>query len=396
MIRAELLAPAGNFEKLRAVLHFGADAAYLAGKRYGLRAFADNFDMPALRAAIAYAHARRAKIYVAVNVFARNADFAELDDYLSAVREAGADAVIVSDPGVFVRVKKVAPGLAIHVSTQANTTNKYAAAAWADAGADRIVLARELTVAEIREIRDYLPGRVSLEAFVHGAMCISYSGRCLLSDYMTGRHGNAGECAQSCRWKYALYEPERAEFYEIDEDGRGAYILNSRDMNMLAHVKELADAGVDSFKIEGRVKSVYYAACITNAYRRVMDADGNAAGLEEEPYKTGNRGFTTGFYLGERGGQRYDSSKPAGTYDFCAIVTDTFEGGFVAEMRNRFRAGDTLEVLSPDETFNRTFVPERMEREDGTPVDDVKDVCCRVRIYSDLPLKPLDILRRRI
>lgn len=395
-MECELLAPAGNAEKLRAAFYFGADAVYLAGQKYGLRAFADNFSLEELKQAADYAHSLGRKVYVACNIYAHNADFNGLDEYISAISPC-ADAVIVSDPGIFYRIRKIAPELKIHMSTQANTTNKYSAAAWAEAGADRIVLARELTLREIREIRDYLDNSVTLEAFVHGAMCISYSGRCLLSDYMTGRSGNAGECAQSCRWSYALYEKSRGEYYELQQDFRGSYILNSRDMNMLAHLKELSDAGVYSFKIEGRVKSSYYTACVTNAYRRAIDAGGVASDeLQAELLKAGHRGFTTGFYLGDRGGQCYKSSKPAQSYDFCAVVTDTFDGGFVAEMRNRFKTGEKLEVLSPGENFNREITLDRIETEDGQPVCDVKDVKCKVKIYSELKLRPMDMLRRKV
>lgn len=396
----ELLSPAGNLEKLRAALYFGADAVYVAGERYRLRAFADNFTADELREAIAYAHRLGRKVYVACNIYAHNRDFAELDDYLACVQAACADAVIVSDLGVLSRLKRTAPSLPVHVSTQANTTNKYAAAAWRDLGADRIVLARELTLAEIGEIRDFLPDSVTLEAFVHGAMCISYSGRCLLSDYMTGRHSNAGACAQSCRWEYALYEKSRGEWFELAEDDRGSYILNSRDMNMLAHLDALMDAGVQSFKIEGRVKTTYYVACVTNAYRRALDdaLSGRPVcqTLLSEPYKTGHRDFTTGFYLGDRGGQRYETSKPSRSYDFVAVVVNTFAGGAIVEMRNRFAAGDVLEVLAPGDEFNRTIEVGRIETEDGLPLGEVTAVQQRVRLYTDVLLKPMDILRRPV
>ena len=394
----ELLAPAGNLEKLKAAVYYGADAVYLAGKQLGLRAFADNFTFDEMRQAIAYAHSAGKKVYVTCNVFVHAADFALVDEYAAMLRELNADGVIISDFGIFARFRKVAPELALHVSTQANVTNAAAAAAWVEWGAKRIVLARELTLDEIKEIAQTVGDRVELETFVHGAMCISYSGRCLLSDYLTGRHSNEGACAQCCRWEYSLLENSRGEAFPIEEDGRGTYILNSRDMNMLAHLDELLKAGVTGLKIEGRVKSTYYVACIVNAYRRALDAIAAGKAIPPEvllePEKTSHRSFGTGFYFGAPG-EYYPSSKPQTDYDFCGIVADVFDGGAIVEMRNRFRVGDSLEVLAPHDGFLRSVPVTRMQDEAGAPIDEVTRVQQKVKLYTDIRLAPMDILRRK-
>lgn len=394
----ELLAPAGNLEKLKAAIYYGADAVYLAGHSLGLRAFADNFSFDEMRQAVRFAHAAGKRVYVACNVFAHQADLPQVDAYAATLADIAPDGVIISDLGVSARFRRLAPTLPIHVSTQANVTNAAAAEQWAALGAKRIVLARELTLDEIADIRQVLPDTVELEAFVHGAMCISYSGRCLLSDYMTGRHSNGGACAQNCRWAYSLVETSRNEAFPIEEDVRGSYILNSRDMNMLAYLQDLRTAGINSFKIEGRVKSTYYVACIVNAYRRALDAMADNRSVPQtvldEPEKTSHRSFGTGFYFGHPG-QYYPSSKPQVGYDFCALVVDVFDGGVTIEMRNRFQKGETLEILSPNDCFLQTLTVERMETEDGEAIEDAKHVQQKIKLYTDIPLRPLDILRRR-
>ena len=253
----ELLAPAGNFDRLKTALYFGADAVYLAYKDYGLRAFADNFDRGQLREAVEYVHARGKKVYVTVNIFAHDRDFGNMPEFLRLLEGIKPDGAIVSDLGVAALMKKYAPSVPLHLSTQANLTNKHAAREYVDYGFKRLVVARELTLDEVKKIRDYIPDDIEIEAFVHGAMCISYSGRCLLSNFLTGRNGNHGECAQSCRWEYTLKEKNRDDELPIEEDERGSYILNSKDMNMLAYLDKMVDAGVTSFKIEGRVKTEY-------------------------------------------------------------------------------------------------------------------------------------------
>ena len=415
--RIELLAPAGNFEKLKTAFRFGADAAYLGGKDFSLRSFADNFTAEELRAAVEYAHARGKKVYVTANIFAKNADFAALADYFRYLQEIGADAALVTDVGAFSLAKQVAPKLPLHVSTQANTTNKFAAKFWQEQGAERVVLARELSLSEIAEIHEYCPG-LELEAFVHGAMCVSYSGRCLLSNYFAGRDSNRGECVQACRWKYsvrALREEGEGGECAVEEDGRGSYIFNSKDLNMLPFLDKLAAAGVCSFKIEGRMKSAYYLATVVNAYRRALDGNISVPEAQEELNKVAHRAFTAAYALGENAQTvNYSDSQEAGTRVYAADVLENSvpcgnssggvmrgaacgkEGATCAlvQMRNRFRVGDTLEILSPSDSFNRTFSVEEMTSEEGERVEDAKFVMQKLRLRCPYPLRAGDILRK--
>jgi putative protease len=398
----ELLAPAGNMEKLKTAIYFGADAVYLAGKKFGLRAFAGNFDEDELIEAAKIVHQYNKKMYVTVNIVAHNEDFNGLEGYLNFLQNIEVDGILVSDLGVMEYAKKYAPKVPIHVSTQANVTNKYTAKLFADLGAKRIVLARELSLPEIKEIRNYLPQNIELEAFVHGAMCISYSGRCLLSNYLTGRDGNRGACVQACRWEYTIREKSRqGDGYEIQEDDRGTYILNSKDLNMLAYLKDLSDAGVESFKIEGRMKSQYYVANIVNAYRRALDALLNGKripkNLEEEPFKSSHRQYTTGFYLGAKDKEYLISSLPVQTHDFVALILeDAKEGRVLIEQRNRFEINDELEVLSPNDAFNKKIKVKKIQTSDGEDIDDAKNVQERLYLYTKLPLKTNDILRKKV
>lgn len=391
-------------EKLKTAVYFGCDAVYLAYKQFGLRAYADNFDAEQLKKAVEYCHANGKKVYVTLNIFAHNADFSTMPDIIRLIDEVKADGVLVSDMGVLSEVKKYAPDLDIHLSTQANTTNQYAAAFFADLGVKRLVMARELTLDEIREIRDFVPPQVEIEAFVHGAMCISYSGRCLLSNYMSGRLSNHGECVQSCRWKYALMEETReGEYYPIEEDGRGAYILNSKDLNMIEYIDKLAAAGIDSFKIEGRVKTAYYVASVVGAYRRAIDwyyahPDNFVLprDIANDIEKPGHRRYCTGFYFGRNNqSQCYDTSKPRQNYDFIALVTQRCSDGFIVEMRNRFKVGDELEVLSPTANHNKIIKVERMTDESGVDILDALLVQQKVKIYSSVLLNPGDMLRKK-
>lgn len=401
--RIELLAPAGNFEKLKTAFRFGADAAYLGGKDFSLRSFADNFSAEELRAAVEYAHARGKKVYVTANIFAKNADFAALADYFRYLQEIGADAALVTDAGAFSLAKQVAPKLPLHISTQANTTNKYAAKFWQEQGAERVVLARELSLAEIAEIRGYCPG-LQLEAFVHGAMCISYSGRCLLSNYLSGRDSNRGECVQACRWKYsvrALREEGEGGECAVEEDGRGSYIFNSKDLNMLPYLDKLAAAGVCSFKIEGRMKSAYYLATAVNAYRRAQDGTLSVSAALEELNKVAHRAFTAAYALGNNAETiHYSDSQEAGTRAYVADVLEDGGAGAagntcaLVQMRGRFRVGDTLEILSPSDSFNRTFAVEEMTSEEGERVEDAKLVMQKLRLRCPYPLRAGDILRK--
>ena len=387
----ELLAPAGNFEKLKTALRFGADAVYLGGKSFSLRSFSDNFTDEELKAAAEYVHARGKKMYVTVNIFAKNSDFSQLEKTFRFLQEIGADAALVTDAGVFALARKIAPNLPLHISTQANTTNAYAARFWQEAGAERVVLARELSLQEIAQIRDHCPG-LELEAFVHGAMCISYSGRCLLSNYLAHRDSNRGACVQACRWKFDLRaRREEGGSLTAEEDERGTYLLNSKDLNMLSHLEEMRRAGVCSFKIEGRMKSSYYLATVVNAYRRVLDKTLSVEEGQEELKKVAHRAFTTAYMFGDNTETvNYEDSQESGTREY---VADVLADGLV-QMRNRFRTGDKLEILSPTDTFNRTFTVENMEDEAGAPVQDAKLVMQKLRLSCPYPLREGDILRR--
>ncbi len=389
-MKCELLAPAGNPEKLKLALYYGADAVYLGGKNFSLRSYADNFSDEELEEGISFAHAHGKKVYVAANIFARNADFGALGRYFGMLSAAGADAVLVSDPGVFALVREAAPALPVHISTQANTCNARAARFWAELGAKRIVLARELSLAEIAEIHAAVP-EAELEAFVHGAMCISYSGRCYLSDYLAGRSSNRGECSQPCRNAYTLVTAE-GETLPCEEDGRGTYLLNSRDLNMIDHLHELEAAGVCSFKIEGRMKSEFYLAAVVNAYRRAMDGDQNAG---EELKTISHRDYTTAYALGEnRGTTSPSSSQVAGTKEFVAIVKGMENGRVFVEMRNRFREGETLEILTPSRHFGEKVRVEDMKDAENNSCSDAKLVQGSYSFACPYPLRRGDIFRR--
>lgn len=402
MNRVELLAPAGNFSKLKTAIYFGADAVYIGGKDFSLRALSDNFTDDEILSAVEYAHARNVKIYVTVNIFAKNSDFEKAEKYFRFLSRAKVDAVLITDIGLIDLCKEVAPDLPVHLSTQANTLNKYAVRAWKNYGAERVVLARELSVREIKEIHEFNP-EIELETFAHGAMCISYSGRCLLSNYLNGRDANRGECVQACRWNYEIREKSKdGEFYPIEEDDKGAYILNSKDLNMINYIGDLVSAGVSSLKIEGRMKSEYYLATVVNAYRRAIDEyykigdryKDNAM-FYDELSKTNHRAFTTAYGFGDNDETvNYKDSQSVGERQFVASVISS-DGQFViAEMRNRFKVGDVLEVLSPSEEFNETFVVGDMYNEDGERIEDAKIVQQKIKIKCALKLREGDILRR--
>ena len=397
----ELLSPAGNRERLEYALAYGADAVYMAGSRYSLRAFADNFEPDELKNALELVHSKGKKAYITVNIYAHNSDIDGMEDYFRFLYDIGADAVLVSDLGVLEAAKKGAPELPVHISTQANVTNYAAARFFCNAGAERIVLARELSIEEIALIHQKVP-QAELEAFVHGAACISYSGRCLLSDYLTGRSANQGKCAQPCRWGYELVPQGRADSFPIAQDERGTYILNSKDLCMIDHLGELADAGVTSFKIEGRMKTAYYTAAVTNAYRRAIDR--LEAGLEPDPAlkeelaKAANREFTTGFYFGPvQNGQRYESSKCRQSHEFSAVVLSSNGEYLTLEQRNRFRVGDVLEVLSPEPSrCGQKFTVESIISSQGCSVQAAPNPQERVKVPCTLRLEYMDILRRKL
>ena len=394
-MKSELLAPAGSLEKLKVAFLYGADAVYVGGKNFSLRQYADNFTAEELAEGIDYAHERQKKVYVAVNIFAKNADFPEAEKYFKFLERIGADAVLITDPGLIALCKETAPGLEIHLSTQANTLNKYAVRFWAEQGVKRVVLARELGYEEIKEIAEYNHD-VEIECFVHGAMCVSYSGRCLLSNYLSERNANRGECVQACRWRYELTAYGRdGDKLELTEDERGAYILNSRDLNLLKELNKLSEAGVKSFKIEGRMKTVYYLATVVNAYRRAMDG-GDLNVSEAELTKINHRAYTKAYFYGENDKTlNYDEGQEQGEYEFAALVIGYEGGTALVEMRNRFAVGDELEVLSPGDSFLKKFVVGDMTDEDNVPVTDAKLVQQRLKIAVPFRLYAGDILRKK-
>lgn len=405
MKKPELLAPAGNFEKLKMSLLYGADAVYLGGENFSLRAAGGNFTLGEIKEAVKFAHELKKKVYVTVNVYPRNDEFDELSEFLRFLARVNVDGVLVSDLGVFSLAQRVAPTLTLHISTQANSTNFEAVSMWETLGAKRVVLARELSLAEVCEIRKRTD--IELELFVHGAMCISYSGRCLLSNYFTGRDSNRGSCTQPCRWKYSLQEETRpGKFFPIEEDGRGTYIMNSKDLCLLPRLDEIIKSGVDSLKIEGRMKSVHYAASVTKVYREAIDAyfdnPGEFAVKEEwltELNKVSHRDYTTGFLFGEptADDQIYGTSSYLQTSDFVGLVLAYDEKTKLAtvEQRNNMKCGQELEVFSPhDKGFRFTLC--EMYDEDGETIDVAPHPQQIVKIKFDKNVEPYSILRRDI
>ena len=395
--KPELLAPAGDRERLRMAVLYGADAVYLAGTSFGMRSFAGNFAPEELPEAVAWAHDHGVRVHVTVNTMPRNDEVVRLPAYLEQLQEAGVDALILADMGAFSLAGKYAPRCERHVSTQASVANYVCANAWYDLGAKRVILARELSLREIREIREKVPEDLELEAFVHGAMCVSYSGRCLLSNYMTGRDSNRGACAQPCRYQYYLMEEKRpGEYFPVFEDEKGTYILNSRDMCMIDHVGELMDAGLSSLKIEGRAKSAYYAAIVTGAYRHVIDdvAAGRAADpvWRDEVEHVSHRRYSTGFYFGEPG-QYTENARYIREWQVVALVTDcTPDGMATLSLRNKFSAGDALELVGPD-TKPVTFTAPVMEDEAGEPLTEPKNPQMVFRMRLPRPVPAWTILR---
>lgn len=389
----ELLAPAGNFEKLKTAVHFGADGVYFAGKSLGLRAFAGNFSEEEIVEAMQFLHSRGKVGYITLNIVAKDGDFEGIDEYLKLLERAEVDGVIVSDVGLIYYIRKNFPKLNVHVSTQANVNNSQSAKFYADMGVVRIVLARELNLEEIKNIHEKNPN-IEIETFVHGAMCISYSGRCLLSNYLTGRDSNRGACVQACRWKYFIREENREDEYEVEEDERGTYILNSKDMCLIDHIDKLKATGIASLKIEGRMKSDYYVASVVNAYRRALDGFDDFDVLHEELEKTSHRRYTTGFYFGADDKEYLKDSMPVQTAVFIAKVVEDAKDGIVkVEMRNRFKVGDELQVLSPDDNFLKTIKISKIINEKGEIIDDAKRVQEIVQINCPYNLKKGDILR---
>lgn len=401
--KPELLAPAGDPAKLRFAIAYGADAVYLAGQHFGMRAAADNFDEQALRDGIAYAHARGVKCYITVNIMPSNEDLKELPAYLELLQSAGADALIIADVGTLRLAQRHAPHVPLHISTQTSILNHEAANFWAELGAERIVLARELRLTEIAEIRAKTPKTVEIEAFVHGAMCISYSGRCLISQYLTGRDANHGACAQPCRWKYTLEEEKRpGEHFPVVEDDRGTYLYNSKDLCMIEHIPELVEAGINSFKMEGRNKTAFYAACVTGAYRRAIDAYYRAPqgfclprDIGEEVQKVSHRTYYTGFYFGsEQNGQHYADNQYVRDCEVVGMPIETDENGHaVFALKNRFCKGQTLELVRPDEA-PYVFTATDAVDDDGQALEVFNRPEMRVHFRFPFAVHPFSMLRK--
>ena len=398
--KPEILAPAGDMERLYMAVDYGADAVYLAGTSFGMRSFAGNFSPEELPQAVAYCHAHGVKVHVTVNTMPRNAEAARLPDYLRQLDAVGVDALILADLGAFMQAGRYAPHCQRHVSTQCSIANYEAARAWYDLGAQRVVLARELSLAEIREIRAKTPPELELETFAHGAMCVSYSGRCLLSNYMTGRDSNRGACAQPCRYQYALMEEKRpGEYFPIEEDEKGTYILNSRDMCMIDHLDDVMDAGIDCIKLEGRAKSAYYAALVTAAYRHVLDDVAADRPVDQrwrdEVEKISHRHYSTGFYYGAPG-QYTENSRYIREYQVCAIVLDCDAAGYATcSLRNKFTAGDTLELVGPD-LAAFSFQASEMTDADGAPLLQPRHPQMVFQIQLPRPVPPRSMLRRQV
>ena len=400
MAKIELLSPAGDMERLEMAVLYGADAVYLAGTSFGMRSFAGNFSPEELPKAVRYAHDHGVKVHVTVNTMPRNGEVDDLPEHLQRLDDAGVDALILADLGAFTMAGRYAPHCARHISTQQSIANYACAQSWFDLGAQRVVLARELSLEEIRTIRQKTSKELEIETFAHGAMCVSYSGRCLLSNYMTGRDSNRGACAQPCRYQYALMEEKRpGEYFPVFEDEQGTYIMNSRDMCMIDHIDDLMDAGVDCIKIEGRAKSAYYAAIVTGAYRHVIDAVAQGRPVDpvwrDEVEHVSHRIYSTGFYYGEPG-QYVHNSRYIRQWQICAVVDGCGEDGMaVCSLRNKFRKGDVLEVVGPD-LRPISFTVDEMTDLDGANLDEPRtpQMGFKLRLPVRVPAK--SILRRAV
>lgn len=391
----ELLAPAGDKQKLIMAIEYGADAVYLASTRFGLRTFAGNFDLEGLKDAVNYAHDKNVKVYVTVNIIPHESDLNDLPEYLIYLNEIGVDAIICADLGVISLARRLVPNLDVHVSTQANITNSESAMVYVNMGVKRLILAREMTLKEIEVFRTKIPKEIEIEAFCHGAMCISYSGRCLLSNFFTNRDANRGACVQACRWNYAIREISKENEYPIEEDKNGTYILNSHDMCMIEHLDKLKKAGVDSIKIEGRMKTEYYVANVVNAYRLALNylqthkRYNLPKKIVDEVYKSSHRDYSYGFYFNNPK-QNIKTSLPVSSYEFVGVVVEPD----LVEMRNRFRVGETLEVLSKHK-FNRQVVIKQIIDEEGSNLDECKIPKQVVKVITNSKLKKYEILRRK-
>ena len=405
MKRVELLSPAGDMERLELAVKFGADAVYVGGTQFGMRSNPSNFDPAQLQAACKLVHAAGKKLYLTCNTLPRSYELDALPDFLRSARAAGVDAFIIADMGVLAIAKQAAPEVEVHISTQAGIVNYAAANAFYQMGAKRIVTARELSLDEIKMIRDHTPPELEIEAFVHGAMCMSFSGRCILSDYMVGRDANRGDCAQPCRWKYHLMEETRpGQYFPINQEENGTYIFNSKDLCMIEHIPELVAAGVDSFKIEGRAKSAYYTAVVTHAYRQAMDAYFAHPSPDfrvpdwvlAEKEKMSHRVYTTGFNFGPlQNGQELNTGGYVRNWDVCALYRDQQGNRLIVDQRNRFFEGDVLEVLEPGQKPYTLTVRDLVREADGTRTE-VANKATEVYSFAvDRPVSPDAILRRK-
>ena len=398
--KPELLAPAGDMERLKMSVLYGADAVYLAGTTFGMRAFAGNFTPEQLREAVGFAHSHGVRVHCTINTMPRNDEIVHLPEHLELLNDAGVDAIIVADLGAFTMAGKYAPKCQRHISTQASVCNYETARAWYDLGASRVILAREVGLEEIREIRAKTPADLEIEAFVHGAMCVSYSGRCLLSNYMTGRDSSRGACAQPCRYHYALMEEKRpGEYFPIEEDEQGSYILNSRDMCMIDHLGELYDAGLDSLKIEGRAKSAYYAAIVTGAYRHCLDAAVEGKPMDpiwrDEVEHVSHRPYATGFYYGAPG-QYYENSRYVREWQVVALVTDCDKNGMATlSLRNKFRTGDMVELVGPDLRPFQMEVPTMADAE-GNILEEPKNPQMTFKMQLPCQVPPYTLVRHMV
>ena len=406
MRRPELLIPASSLEVLKIAVIYGADAVYIGGEAFGLRAKAKNFSMEEIREGIAFAHAHDVKVYITANILAHNGDLDGVREYFAELREIKPDALIISDPGVYMIAKEVCPEIERHISTQANNTNYGTYRFWYEQGAKRVVSARELSLAEIREIRANIPDDLEIETFIHGAMCISYSGRCLLSNYFTGRDANQGACTHPCRWKYAVVEEKRpGEYLPVYENERGNYIFNSKDLCMIEHIPELMESGIDSFKIEGRMKTALYVATVARTYRRAIDDYKQSPELyrehmawyQEQISNCTYRQFTTGFFFGKPSdeAQIYDNNTYVKEYTYLGMVGERNEKGlYRIEQRNKFSVGESIEVMKPDGA-NITVTVQRIVDEEGNDMESAPHP--KQVLYIDLgqPLAMYDILRRK-
>lgn len=404
--KVELLVPAGSLEVLKVAVDYGADAVYIGGQAYGLRAKADNFSIDEMKEAAAYAHAKNAKVYVTANIFAHNYDIDGMKTYFEQLKDTGVDAVLVSDPGIFTLAKETMPDMELHISTQANNTNYLTYNFWYKLGAKRVVTARELSLVEIRQIRDHIPDDMEIESFMHGAMCISYSGRCLLSSYFTGRDANRGACTHPCRWKYHIVEETRpGEYMPVNEDDRGTYIFNSKDLCMVEHIPEMIDAGIDSFKIEGRMKTALYVATVARTYRKAIDDymespelyRSNMEYYKSEIAKCTYRQFTTGFYFGktDSDSQIYDNNTYIKNYTYIGNVQLVTEDGLaVFEQKNKFSVGEMIEAMDFDGTNISCRVEEiyndKMEKMESAPHPKMQ-----LYVRLDRPVSAGMILRRQ-